>query len=462
MPNIFAFFVVMVYPLIAMFLYKKMSVQKATFWTIVGGYMFLPVNTGIDLPLIPAFDKGSMPVLGAFLGCKYIAKQPIKLNLSGLLALLFVGNVLGPFITTVLNQDSLLIGGTYIPGMTLYDSVSIVMKEVIGIFPFFLGRYLFKSASAHLEMYRGLVIAGLIYSVLELIEIRLSPQLHVWIYGFFPHDFGQQMRNGGFRSAAFMGHGLLVSFFDAIVLSAAAVLWNLNEKIRNLAPAGVVFYLLLVLILNKSTGAIVYGLLSLGLIKYSSVKFNTVFAILLAALVLSYPILSVLKLIPYKEIYEWVEVHQDAERAQSLGFRFENEVALLDHVRDRFYFGWGSWGRNFLYNEESGKSESTIDGLWILDLTSLGFVGFLSRFVLYCLPVYMAFNAVKLMSSRKEAMMLASHAWIIGFTILDQLPNASMAGAGSGWLIFLIGILYGRSEYVLQRANKRKSLNQSP
>jgi hypothetical protein len=59
-------------------------------------------------------------------------------------------------------------------------------------------------------------------------------------------------------------------------------------------------------------------------------------------------------------------------------------------------------------------------------------------------------------------MMLASHAWIIGFTILDQLPNASMAGAGSGWLIFLIGILYGRSEYVLQRANKRKSLNQSP
>lgn len=61
-------------------------------------------------------------------------------------------------------------------------------------------------------MFRFLVIAGLIYTVPMLYEIRMSPQLHTIFYGYFPHSFGQQARGGGFRPVVFMGHGLLVGF----------------------------------------------------------------------------------------------------------------------------------------------------------------------------------------------------------------------------------------------------------
>ena len=41
------------------------------------------------------------------------------------------------------------------------------------------------------EILRVLIIAGLVYSVPMLFEIRLSPQLHNWIYGYYPSQFVQ-------------------------------------------------------------------------------------------------------------------------------------------------------------------------------------------------------------------------------------------------------------------------------
>ena len=46
-----------------------------------------------------------------------------------------------------------------------------------------------------------------------LVEVRLSPQINTWIYGFFQHDFIQMMRYGGFRPIVFLPHGLWVAFF---------------------------------------------------------------------------------------------------------------------------------------------------------------------------------------------------------------------------------------------------------
>lgn len=35
------------------------------------------------------------------------------------------------------------------------------------------------------------------YTIPMLIELRLSPQMNVWVYGFFQHDFIQTVRYGG-------------------------------------------------------------------------------------------------------------------------------------------------------------------------------------------------------------------------------------------------------------------------
>ena len=82
-------------------------------------------------------------------------------------------------------------------------------------------------------MLRGLVVAGLIYSLPMLFEVRMSPQLHTWIYGYFPHSFGQQMRDGGFRPVVFIGHGLGVAFFVMTTVVAAAAFWRTGTHLFN-------------------------------------------------------------------------------------------------------------------------------------------------------------------------------------------------------------------------------------
>ena len=68
--------------------------------------------------------------------------------------------------------------------------------------------------------------AALIYAPLCLLELRLSPQLHRWVYGYHQHDFVQTMRDGGYRPMVFMEHGLMVSFWMAAAALTAFWLWH--------------------------------------------------------------------------------------------------------------------------------------------------------------------------------------------------------------------------------------------
>ena len=72
----------------------------------------------------------------------------------------------------------------------------------------------------------ALVLGGLIYVPFALLEVRISPQLHIWLYGFFPHDFKQMMRDGSFRPTVFMEHALTLAQFMAAATLAAWWLWS--------------------------------------------------------------------------------------------------------------------------------------------------------------------------------------------------------------------------------------------
>ncbi|MBV5327317.1 MAG: hypothetical protein JZU65_06720, partial [Chlorobium sp.] len=81
--------------------------------------------------------------------------------------------------------------------------------------PFLAGRIYFKDESTIKDLHRGIIIGGLIYMVLCLYEIRMSPQLNNMLYGFFPHSWVQHLRYGGFRPIVFMQHGLMVALWMA-------------------------------------------------------------------------------------------------------------------------------------------------------------------------------------------------------------------------------------------------------
>jgi hypothetical protein len=455
MGNGFAYAVMLFWPFMAIYLYKTRSIQIASLWTILGGFMFLPVGTSIDLPFIPALGKNSIPVISALIGCWLVVKRPVRyFDNRGWLRLLVSLIFILPFITVMMNRDAIVMGGLILPGLTIHYALSVIANQVLFITPFFIGRQFFRTYYDQLLMFRILVVAGLFYSILILFEIRMSPQLHVWLYGYFPHSFVQQMRDGGFRAVVFMGHGLWVAFFSVVVLISASVLWQSNKNIRRLSPAAISYYFLVVLVLCKSIASLFYGVFGLVVIKLTKPKIQIRLALLLVTLAMLYPTMSIMKIFPHQQLMD-VATSINADRAQSLGFRFENEDILLEHGREKFFFGWGGWGRNRVFNEETGRDESTTDGRWIITFGQFGWFGFLTEFGLLAFTVIRASAAAKLLKSKKDSTLLAAHSLLVGIIMIDQLPNASLAP----WLWLLTGILLGRSEMIIAESNAQPKVS---
>lgn len=439
------------WPLIALWLFKRKSLAEATLWTVLGGHMFLPVRTKVDLPLIPPLDKQSIAALSAFLVCRFIAGKRIPLwSDNKRLALLLFLFVIGPFFTAESNSDKIFIGGILLPGMTHYDALSTVINQLIILLPFFLGKELFKTHQDQLLLFKVLIVCGLIYSIFILYEVRMSPQLHKMVYGFFPHSFGQQKRFGGFRPVVFMTHGLWVAIFSAATVIAATTFWRLNIKAWKLSANKTAYYLLLVLILCKSVASIAYGFVSFWLIRMSSFKIQLTAARILVLVALLYPVLSIMNLFPHSSAVSLARDF-DAERAQSLEFRFDNEKILLDHAKKRIVWGWGGWDRNRVHNENTGEDESVADGQWIQTVGKYGLAGFIAQFGLLALPVFMTLSGFRYLTDEKEKVLMAAHALLVGCLTIDQIPNSTL----EPWIWLIVGVLLGRTESI----NKSQQLS---
>ena len=458
MGNIVAYLAVISWPLVSVLFYKKFDRITATFCTIVGGLMILPVGFDIDFPGIPPIDKSLVSVFSALFCLRFIKRQRVRLlpitKTEKFLAVVFLT---APIITVYTNQEAIINPvGIVTAGLTYHDSVSAIVQAYIILTPFLLGMQIVRSYEDQILIFKLATIAGLVYSLLILFEVRMSPQLHSWVYGYFPHDFIQQKRYGGFRPVVFLGHGLEVAMFMVIILGAAVMQWRDKLKIQNYIniPNGVIaLYLLVVLILCKSLGAIIYGIflfVAIRWFKYTAIMRG---ALLLASLFLLYPLLSLSDLFPHQTLLNLAE-NIDPVRADSLRFRFVNESNLLEHARQKLYFGWGGWGRNRL-------EDSVTDGAWIIALGKYGLIGFGTIAGLAWLAVWRGYKSIRFLNSLKTKNLVAIHALIVSIVLVDQIPNASW----SMWTWFLTGALAGRTigikeEVLSNKFNKIDSSHQ--
>ncbi|WP_347987166.1 hypothetical protein [Methylomonas sp. AM2-LC] len=455
-PNWFAYTALLLWPIIVFRLFRKSSAIEGTFWAIFGGLMWLPVNVGIDLPLIPEFNKESVPAISACLACMRIAKVRILFfGKKGLAQFLLITTLFSPFITVLLNGDIYQVAGRVLPGVTLYDAISTLMTQFILFLPFILARQIFKTKEDHILLFKMLIKAGLIYSLFILLEIRLSPQLHRWVYGFFPHSFEQQMRDDGFRSVVFMSHGLRVGIFLMTAVLSAALFWKLKQRINRFSPLLVMLYLFIVQYLQKSTTALLLATASILAINFTPPKITAFMVKIILFIGLFYPILCLLQIFPHQYLINFADIF-GPDRAASLAFRFNNEEVLLKHAADRLLFGWGAWGRNRVYAEDMGNEYGVTDGIWIITLGTYGLVGFISQFGLLTLPAFKAINLIKTLKSDIEIRLLLAHCLLLACILVDQLPNSSLGG----WAWLLCGALLGRCEYIANNPQE-KTVKQS-
>jgi hypothetical protein len=435
----------LIWPAVVVYLFARKPAGSALIWAVLGALLLLPAQMGIKFPMIPVIDKNSVASLSAVVGWLCFCREPRKvLRGSAILTILTVAYVVSPVVTSALNNDTIVIGNTVLPGVGYYDGFSALLSQVIFFAPYLLGRRLLRNELQNFELLKAFVIGGTLITLPMLFEIRMSPQLSTWIYGYFPSSFPVEIRYGGFRPVIFFNNGLSAAFFLSGACISAVSLWRLKSACTLFSPGVLTTYLGVVLALCKSAGAFIYALTIAPLVRWTKPQTQIRLAVLLAVISISYPILRLTSIFPTGLVLSLSE-ELNEQRADSLKFRFDQEDALLSHASERLMFGWGRFGRNRVY-WSSGSDASVTDGRWIITLGQYGLLGFIAQFGLLSFPVFRSLIALRRVSKLEEQLLLSSLALLVGITVLEQLPNDSL----TPWSWLLAGALLGRSEYICQ------------
>lgn len=440
------------WPFVVLAIFATMRREPALIWSIIAGYLVLPESYAFNFPGLPPVDKYFMLFVPAMIAMVLFRPKPGNRaaqtlaqdvaasgdRLAGrifwcLTIALFAGTVA----TYVLNGAPVRSGGASMPGVTPYDGLAQAFDIGILFGPYFLARRYLADARSHKELLRILVTAGMAYSLLALFEIRMSPQLNVWVYGYFQHDWRQHIRGDGFRPLVFLRHGLWLGFFFFMVIIAAFAMSRAEPKTRLLFLfAGV--WVLATLALSKAVGAFLITLLLVPVALVLPVRQQILVGIAAATFFVAYPVLRPTGLLPLEKVVAAAESYS-RERAASLIHRLNNEALLLERANEKPVFGWAGFGR-WRHHDDSGKDVTTSDGIWIIVLGQRGWIGYVSFFGLLIFPMFLMRRAGR----RKEVDHLQSGMiLILGGNLIYMLPNSTLnpvtmllAGALAGFAQF--------------------------
>lgn len=452
--NLIAYTVFYLWPLVTWVLFSRLDPARALLWTILGGYMLLPPVIAINLPMVPDFDKYSIPSLAAAAAVLFLLREKFNLWPQSKLArgLIFL-YVLSPFATVLTNTDPIHFEQDTLPAMRIYDSLAAVAGQFIALLPFFMARRFLATPQALQKIVTVLVTAGLIYSVPMLFEVRMSPQLNLWIYGYFQHDFSQAIRFGGYRPFVFMPHGLWVAFFALMCFLSSVALVRDGPASQRPRAVLICLYLAAVLVLCRSAGPLVFALGLLPLLIFTSRKTQLTIALVMATVVIVYPLLRGLHLVPVDDLVNFA-LGINQERGLSLSFRIENEELLLARAAERPWFGWGGYGRNLLHDPIRGTISIIADGGWIITLGTNGWLGYLAEFGLLVLPLYLIARESWHLKVDAISPFTGVVALILAANLFDMLPNDTLIPFT--WL--LAGSLFGYAESLAQTRRHRKEI----
>lgn len=455
MPNTFAYLVLALWPVVSLALFRKLDTGRAIIWSLLLAYLFLPPPPAVfDFPLMPPLSKQTLPPVTAFVIVFFMRGREMQLfprsNVARILMAVFV---VSPLPTVLTNDEPIFFGQIGLPALRLIEAFALMVQNAMLLMPFVLGLNFLRRTEDQRNLLVAILATGLVYSLLMLFEVRMSPQLNIMIYGYFQHYFDQMIRFGGFRPIVFLYHGLWVAFFALTVLAAAAALWRSDDgrgRMKTVAM-GATGYMWVVLVLCKSVASIAYSLVLVPLVLVGGRLLQFRVAAVLAFLALAYPAMKGLDLIPSDWLVEQA-AQIDRDRAASLDFRFDNEQILLDRASEKAAFGWGSWGRNQIFDPVTGRILTVTDGRWVITIGVYGWVGFIAEFGLLAWPVLLlAIRSFTLHREDKLSPWLGPLALILGFNLFDLLPNATITT-----LTFLIsGMLLGHIEGDLPR-NRQK------
>lgn len=475
MPNAFAHLMLAVWPVACFVLFRKYSMSRAFIMAVFVGYLLLPPQPAdFDFPLLPPLNKLTLSNLSIFvIVLWFLGKRFQILPDNKAVRVLIAMFVLSPIATVLTNPEPVIFESGGLRGLWLRDAIALVITQAMTLLSFLVARQLLATKEAQRDLLIAFTIAGLVYSIPILIEVRLSPQLNLMFYGYFQHTFEQYVRAGGFRPIVFLSHGIWVAFFVMTAFVATLSLWRTNATQSKSWYLFGALYLLVILALCKTMAPLMYAIFLTPLVVFVPALLQIRIAAVLVALALLYPAMKGAGLVPAEAMLQQVE-SISTERAGSLHARFANEDLLLERAAEKPLFGWGSWGRNHLHDPVSGRILTIADGRWIIVLGVYGWIGFLAEFGLLAMPIFLVGyqclvkardiqqplrSAPSVPLQRKFAPIspkmesfyyIGPLALLLAVNVVDLLPNATLTPMT--WII--AGALLGHAE-LLARQRKQ-------
>lgn len=400
------------FPLVAVALLLILPIRRAIIASFLLGWMFLP-QAELEIPgVLPDLDRAAVLGLSVLGGLYLVDPRRMTSFRPGWIDVPMLAYLLVPLLTSIDN------------GLGVYDGLSAIAgRALIWAPPYFLGRLYFADREGLRQIAMAVFVAGLVYVPLCLVEARLSPQLHNWVYGYHQHSFLQTVRLGGYRPQGFLQHGLACAMWMATATLAGAWLFTaglLRRPIWGLLLVG----LAVTTVLCRSLGAL--GLLLLGSATLAYAR-TTRRATMLAAILVVAPVYVSLRATNTwtgESLLELLRALVPPDRVQSVEYRLHNETVLAERAKEQALLGWGGWGRALVKNKR-GDDASVTDGWWILIFGQNGVVGLVAFLVATALPS--ALLVVRVPGRwwrRPEVAPAAALATICAIYTIDNLLNA--------------------------------------
>lgn len=427
---VLALMVLLSWPVVVGILFSRKERALALIWSIFAGYLILPQLVEIDLPAFPGLNKHMIPAMAAAVMVYFVTKdrardEPPPPPMGAWVAVLLAMNFAAPVLTALTNPDPLIDGINYRPAMSISQGVADLILQFILLLPFLMGYKLLWNARGAELWIRALVLGVLCYTLPMLIELRMSPQINVWVYGYFQHDFIQTIRYGGYRPIVFLEHPLWVALMTMTAFLSAIAIWRNDRTRRNLLIAA---YLGCIVFLCKSAGALLQTMMAAPLVAFARPRLMVLAAALVAGVAFSYPTLRTTSWMPLQGIVD-LAMSISPERGRSLEFRLMNEEALLERAMERPVFGWGGWGRPLFYDLYNGKLASVPDGQWVIWIGARGIFGYLAQFLLLLTPIFAMLRAMpggRHPPRERELVVLGTLSLMLAMNLLDLIPNATI------------------------------------